>query len=379
MPQDLNKIRAFVIDDSAVYRKILSELLRELPEVDCLGTAANAGVALSRLSGMEADLVILDCALPDAHPLEVMKQMRALGLNLSVILLAQESPQEDNRLVEAMEYGAFDLLMKPQTHSPEAIRPALKESLFPVLKALVRESFIRKILSMRPGAAGKTTSPLTITDSVPAAAPEAERTGAATAMLTGYYEAVAIGISTGGPKSLAQVLPALGADFPVPVFVVQHMPPLFTPSLVANLSEKCSLPVFHAADGQKVRGGAIYIAPGGRQMRVVRKGAGVFIEITDDAPENSCRPSVDYLFRSVAECYGARAIGVIMTGMGCDGRSGLEKMKQRGALSIAQDEHTSVVYGMPREVIRAGLADIIAPLEAIAGHIIRHVTGGEEP
>ncbi len=185
-----------------------------------------------------------------------------------------------------------------------------------------------------------------------------------------------MGISTGGPKSLTRMLPNLPGSLAVPVLIVQHMPPIFTKSMANDLDNRCALSVCEAADCQLVEPGNVYIAPGGKQMKIEREDGTTLIRITDDPPENSCRPSVDYLFRSVAEIYGARALGVIMTGMGSDGSKGCRQMKQRGASIIAQDETTCVVFGMPREPIERGIADVVATLDGIAAEIIRLVGKG---
>jgi two-component system chemotaxis response regulator CheB len=172
------------------------------------------------------------------------------------------------------------------------------------------------------------------------------------------------------------VLPQLPADLPVPVLIVQHMPPLFTRSLADDLNRRCPLDVCEAAEGQRVGPGHVLIAPGGKQMRVEARGDVRTVQITEDPPENSCRPSVDYLFRSVARTYGPNALAVIMTGMGNDGSAGCRLLKQQGALVMAQDQASCVVYGMPREPIEQGLADVVAPLDRIAGEIVRLVGKG---
>ena len=167
------------------------------------------------------------------------------------------------------------------------------------------------------------------------------------------------------------MVPQLPANLPVPLLIVQHMPPVFTKSLADDLNNRTRLTVREAVDGQTIRGGEVWIAPGGWHMKVQRQGDQVVLRITDDPPENSCRPSVDYLFRSVAEVYGGRAVGVIMTGMGNDGSLGCRRLKHGGASIIAQDAATCVVYGMPREPIEKGIADVIAPLDRIAAEIAR--------
>jgi two-component system chemotaxis response regulator CheB len=191
-------------------------------------------------------------------------------------------------------------------------------------------------------------------------------------------EIVAIGISTGGPNALAKMLPMLPKDIGVPILIVQHMPPMFTQSLANSLSNKCAVAVREARQGEPILSNTVYIAPGGKQMKIVAgaDGKSRVIKITDDPPENSCKPSVDYLFRSVAHHYVGRATGVIMTGMGSDGTDGLKLMKQNGATIIAQNESTCVVYGMPREAAETGLADAVLPLHQIADMIVKTVRMG---
>ena len=190
-------------------------------------------------------------------------------------------------------------------------------------------------------------------------------------------EIVGIGVSTGGLKALAQMMPQLPPNLKVPILIVQHMPPIFTQSLAMSLNSKCPFEVREAIDGEPVQPNIAIIAPGGKQMKVVAgvDGKSRIVRITDDPPENSCKPSVDYLFRSIAQHYVGRSAGVIMTGMGTDGNIGLKLMKRNGSIIIAQDEATCVVYGMPKEAVENGIADIIAPLDRIAEEICRSIKG----
>jgi two-component system chemotaxis response regulator CheB len=191
---------------------------------------------------------------------------------------------------------------------------------------------------------------------------------------------VLIGVSTGGPSALATVLPALPADLGVPVLVVQHMPPMFTEPLAASLSKKSALRVKEATEGECAVAGNVYIAPGGSHMKVMRGGRGeVVLRITADPPEHNCRPSVDYLFRSAALNFPGRSIAVVLTGMGADGALGLRLLRREGCFSIAQDEATSVVFGMPREAIATGAIDQVLPLTNIAGAISRAVREAVTP
>jgi len=190
----------------------------------------------------------------------------------------------------------------------------------------------------------------------------------------GKVDIVALGISTGGPSALTHVLPRLPANFKVPIVIVQHMPPVFTGALADSLNKKSSITVVEAQDGMLLESATAYIAPGGKMMKIEDAGGGnTVIIITDAPPENNCKPAADYLFRSVAQCYRKNSLGVIMTGMGSDGTKGLLVMKKLGAKVIAQDEQSCTVFGMPMEAIKAGVVDIVAPLDNIADEIMASV------
>ena len=273
--------------------------------------------------------------------------------------------------LKALELGAFDFISKPQTGTMEENRVFIKNALTPILEAFSRWKKIprpavthdsRSSAGRRPrlfhGASGRLGPPK-----------------AAAAVMWSKSSVVAIGISTGGPNALAEMMPKLPADLGVPLLIVQHMPPVFTRSLARSLNSKCAIEVREARDGESLAPSVALIAPGGKQMKVAAGAEGVsrIIKLTDDPPENSCRPSVDYLFRSVAHHYVGRATGVIMTGMGSDGTLGLKLMKRNGARIIAQDEATCVVYGMPKGPVDAGIVDAVAPLHRIAAEIVKTV------
>ena len=244
--------------------------------------------------------------------------------------------------------------------------------LVPILKAYTRQREIKRILAGKPGIPEVKNKPR---QTVVTADNVVQRMQSIIGGKTEKSEIVGIGISTGGPKALAQMMPQIPADISVPILIVQHMPPVFTQSLAKNLDSKCEYDVREAVDGESVQPGAALIAPGGKQMKVVAgaDGKSRIIRITDDSPENSCKPSVDYLFRSIAHHYVGRSTGVIMTGMGSDGTLGLKLMKRNGSTIIAQDESSCVVYGMPKEPIDSGIVDVIAPLDKLAEEICRSV------
>ncbi|MEM5785691.1 MAG: CheB methylesterase domain-containing protein, partial [Syntrophobacteraceae bacterium] len=251
-------------------------------------------------------------------------------------------------------------------------RSIIQKELAPRIRALAHRHEIRTILRNAPRAseAQESTSTAKAGKQTPVPA------GSRESKVYAKPELVLIGVSTGGPNALSQLLPQIPGRLGVPILVVQHMPALFTQSLAQSLSTKCALRVFEASHGETIEPDTVYIAPGGKQMRITAAAGGVkVIEITDDPPENNCRPSVDYLFRSVAHTSPGRAMAVILTGMGSDGTLGLRLLKRRGCYVIAQDEASCVVFGMPKAAIDAGVVDTVLPIEAIADRITASVRG----
>ncbi|HYW80536.1 MAG TPA: chemotaxis-specific protein-glutamate methyltransferase CheB, partial [Thermoguttaceae bacterium] len=321
---------------------------------------------------LHPDLLTLDLEMPEIDGLELLRRLKQSGSQVGAIMLSGASEHGAKTTMAALELGAFDFVAKPTKGTAEENFVTLQQDLRPKVEAFARTRNVHDILHGHgpPPPAGLTPLPSTDNNDV------ASRMGRIVANTSGRAEIVAIGISTGGPQALNHMLPQLPADLPAAVLIVQHMPPLFTKSLADDLNRRCALTVSEAVDGQPVVPGHVLIAPGGKQMKIVKEDRQPTICITDDPPENSCRPSADYLFRSVTRTCGPNAVGVIMTGMGNDGARGCRQMKQRGAKIIAQDEASCVVFGMPREPIEEGIADVIAPLDEIAAEIVRMVGQG---
>lgn len=343
-------MRVLIVDDTVLYRKILSDTLGAMPGVDVVGTAANGKIALDKIAQSPPDLVTLDFEMPVMDGLETLRHIHAQYPNIKVLMVSSRSQAGAQVTLSALSLGAFDFVTKPAEGdwkaSQESLKRQLEEKLMPLLRTRPVVPASRPVISVSAG--------------VPKRSAGNQR-----------IDLVAIGISTGGPKALAQMIPKLPGTLRVPVVIVQHMPAMFTAALAQSLNAQSALSVHEAAHGQTLQAGHVYLAPGGKQMRLARTGGLSKIEITDDPPENFCKPAVDYLFRSVAEIYGSRALGVIMTGMGSDGTKGLQAMKEKGAPSLAQDEATSVVYGMPHEAFKAGVVDVVLPLDKIAEEIAR--------
>ena len=373
------KIRVLVVDDTVLYRKILSDILARIPDVEVVGTANNGRIALAKIDQLKPDLLTLDFEMPEMDGLTTLRELQRLKLDVAVVMVSAHTSEGAAVTIKALEGGAFDFITKPDSTSLEQNRESLLRQLRPVIQSVSTRKLLRSTLSgarapssprpappVRPAAAGIQAKP-------PGATPAGQPPRIVAAAPGGRIAIVAIGVSTGGPNALAEVIPKLSRTFRVPVVIVQHMPPVFTKALADSLNQKSVLNVTEARDEEQLLAGNVYLAPGAKQMKVVKRAAGEFLQLTDDPPENHCRPSVDYLFRSVASVYGNRSIGVIMTGMGSDGVKGLQLMKQQGAQVIAQDQASCVVFGMPMEAIKAGVADVIVPLPQIAAEITNRV------
>jgi two-component system, chemotaxis family, protein-glutamate methylesterase/glutaminase len=365
-------IRVLIVDDTITYRKIVGDLLNDLPGVEVVGTAANGKIALQKIEQLHPDLLTLDLEMPEMDGLEVLRHLNQSGSSVQAIMISGANVNGANLTMTALKLGAFDFVAKPTNDDAEKNADFLRNELGLKVQAFARSQRVHTILH------GPAATPTHIP-----AAPRPHKEAAHVPHKKHCFEpnvykpeVVALGISTGGPASLIRMLPQLPENLGVPILIVQHMPPVFTKSLAEDLNRRCALRVCEACDGQPVIPGNVLIAPGGKQMKVERADGRIIVHITDDPPENSCKPSVDYLFRSVREVYGGKSLGVIMTGMGNDGARGCKDLKRHGAAIIAQDEATCVIYGMPKGPIDDGIADVVAPLENIAQEIVRLVGKG---
>jgi two-component system chemotaxis response regulator CheB len=351
------RLRTLIVDDTALYRRAVTDALTGLPCLELIGTASNGRLALTKLEEFQPDLMTLDIEMPELNGIEVLEAISNWRKKPAVIVLSAHTVQGSNLTMRALELGAFDFVTKPEGGGS---LETLKQSLAPRIQAFADRALSRSSTQRVPMPS----------EAIP---PTAQRSGSKAKRL------IVVGVSTGGPQALAQVLPSFPSDLSVPVLIVQHMPPLFTQALAESLQRKCALKIKEAEHGEHARPGMVYIAPGGRHMKIQSlPGGAMRIEISDDRQENHCRPSVDYLFRSVALQAPGSAIGVVLTGMGNDGAQGLRLLKRSGCATIAQDEASSVVYGMPREAVAAGAVDDVLPLESIAGHIL-HLLGQGKP
>lgn len=356
-------LRVLVVDDTIMYRKVVGDILAEMPGVEVVGTANNGKIALTRIASLKPDLITLDVEMPIMNGLETLEEIQKSHPDVGVIMLSTLTKRGSDITMRALELGAFDFIAKPDAEARDENVQILRSAIGPRIKAFAKRQELRLLLKQRHRPVGA---------AAPAPAPAAPAV-LSVSRRTGKSKAVAIGISTGGPNALTKMLPQL-PRLGVPIFIVQHMPPLFTKSLAESLDAKCQYAVREAENNEVVRPDVIYIAPGGKHMRVAAGAGGTkIVQVTDDPPENNCKPAVDYMFRSVAREYGALSTGVIMTGMGGDGTLGLKVLKSFGAVTIGQDEESCVVYGMPKMAVEAGVVDVVAPLQMIASEIIRTV------
>jgi two-component system, chemotaxis family, protein-glutamate methylesterase/glutaminase len=346
--------RVLIVDDSALVRELLGRLVASGPGLTLVGTAPNGKIALERIDALRPDLVILDIEMPEMDGLEVLRRIRAVKKHVSVLVFSTVTERAGERTLDALALGADDYITKPTSRlGDQGSVERLRDQLLAKIHALLVKT--------------------------PPASPE-ERPAeidAPTAMSVHARprpEIVAIGASTGGPNALAEILAAFPATFPVPVVIVQHMPPVFTSVFADRLMRESDVRVREARHGDRLEPGTVLIAPGDMHMRVTRR----LVELDRGEPENSCRPAVDVLFRSVAATYGVASLGVVLTGMGHDGLAGARALRSVGAAIVVQDRATSTVWSMPRCIEEAGLADAVVPLGSISSEILRRV-GSHSP
>jgi two-component system chemotaxis response regulator CheB len=346
----MNPIRILVVDDSLVIRKVLSDTLAEDRTLEVVGVASDGRIALAKIPLLKPDLITLDLEMPVMNGLETLEQLRRSYPQLPVIIFCALTDRGAARALDALALGASDYVTKPSNPTPAAAIEHIRSELIPKIKALCPVPSQEVTPLPRPRSAPKVR----------------ERAN-------WRIDVVAIGTSTGGPSALGKVLPRIPNNFPVPIVVVQHMPPIFTRQLAERLSTSSAIRVEEGYANAPLSPGQAWIAPGDFHMKVSRKGANWRLNLDHGPKVNSCRPAVDVLFRSVAVAYGANVLGVVMTGMGTDGVLGAQEIHDAGGDVIIQDHASAVVWGMPGAVHSLGLADGAYPLDQLAAEITRRV------
>ena len=350
------RIRVLVVDDSVVIRRLVTHALDQDPELEVVGVASNGEIALQRIPQLNPDVLTLDIEMPEMNGLELLRRVRKEYPRLRVIMFSTLTGRGAPATLDALALGADDYVTKASNEgSLDRSLARLRDELVPK----IRQFFQSPVLP-----------PFVNTDCCQPTG--GTRSGAPPwPGITPHPRVVLIGVSTGGPNALGEILPQLPKSFPLPILVVQHMPPLFTRLLAERLNSTCELRVDEASQNDAVITGRILIAPGDFHMKVVAAESTIRVSLDQTPPVNSCRPAVDALFTSAVEVYGGAVIAVILTGMGHDGLRGAEILRSHGARILAQDEASSVVWGMPGAVVGAGLADCVLPLHGVVPEILR--------
>ncbi|MDH4122975.1 MAG: chemotaxis response regulator protein-glutamate methylesterase [Thermoplasmata archaeon] len=350
----VEKIKVAVVDDSLFVRTILSDMLSSDPEIEIVGTAKDGIDAIELVKKTEPNVVTMDLVMPRADGLQALEGISKLQKNTSVIMLSAADRASADSVMKSLDLGAFDFVMKPaSTSSTDIMR--VKWEIITKIKAAFKtggKRIVEKehLLSLAPGKEDRKC---------------AVRAG----------PVIAIGASTGGPVALRYILGSMPALLPAPIVIAQHMPKAFTESFAERLSKKCAIKVIEAKEGEVLTACHAYIAPGEMHMEVIEEGGKLVVELSPGERLHGGRPSADLLLSSVADSVGKNTVGVILTGMGSDGSKGIQRIKQAGGLTIAQDEQSSLVWSMPRAAIRLGAVDHVMPLQDIPRAIINGISG----
>jgi two-component system chemotaxis response regulator CheB len=343
-PTARQPIRVLIVDDSATIRGLLSATLGADPDLKVVGAAVNGRMGVEMITTAAPDIVLLDVEMPVLDGIGSLKEIRRLAPKLPVVMFSSLTERGAKTTLDALLAGANDYAAKPAGLAADEVAAKIRDEVIAKIKALV---------------------PRGITHARPTAPPPARRPATSREPVRG----IVIGVSTGGPTALADMLPAFAKHCQVPVAIVQHMPAFFTAQLAERLTKITGTLVREAADGMTLKPGDVVLAPGGRHLVLAAETAGVVTRLTDDPPENSCRPAADVLFRSAAAVWGPGTLGIVLTGMGRDGLAGSRTIVEAGGGVLAQDEFSSVVWGMPGEVARAGLADAVLPLAQLGAEV----------
>jgi len=351
------KIKAVVVDDSAFMRKSLSLMLESTGEIEVVATARDGQEGVEMVKTKHPDVVTMDIDMPRMDGLTALQKIMKEHPT-PVLMVSSLTTEGAKETLKALEYGAVDFIPKELSYVNVNIIK-IKEDLVAKVKAIVsQKSLSLRLQRIQNLSVTKSSSSVPKTEYISKTIPQIG------------YRAVALGISTGGPMSLQKVIPKLSKKLSIPMFVVQHMPPKFTKSLAERLNGLSEVEVKEAEDKEIVRGGVVYIAPGGYHMTVEKSTNSHNQILISESPSDTLhRPSVDIMMNSIIKTYSKYALGVIMTGMGRDGADAIKELKMKGGYSIAQDEETCVVYGMPKAIVDAGYADAILPLDRIANEI----------
>jgi two-component system, chemotaxis family, protein-glutamate methylesterase/glutaminase len=374
---NMQKTRVLIVDDSALIRNLMKEIINAGADLECIGAAPDPLVAREMIRTLNPDVITLDVEMPKMDGLDFLERLMRLR-PMPVLMVSTLTERGAEVTIKALELGAVDFVAKPKLGISQGMSDCAEE-IREKIRVAARARLARRAAS--PSAAATITSTATAmaknANATVGSTVEASSMSARAILASGSTEKiVAIGASTGGTEAIREVLSRLPADFPA-VLITQHMPPGFTKSFASRLDGLCKISVKEAEEGERVLPGHAYIAPGGKHLAVKKSGANYLVELSDDEPVNRHKPSVEVLFRSVAKYVGANATGIMLTGMGKDGALAMQEMRASGAHNVAQDEASCVVFGMPREAIAAGAVHDVLPVQNIAGYLIeRLITTG---
>jgi two-component system chemotaxis response regulator CheB len=350
--------RVLVVDDSVLIRSVLKRIFEVETDLEVVGVARDGETAIAKARETHPDVVTLDVEMPGMDGIETLRKLRGEFPRIRVIMFSSFTESGSEKSMEALFLGAADVACKPQGSNLEESLQSIREDLLRKVRGLGRARSTTPATGV-PSTLPPKTTPASAPQTKPPLANQTPRRA----------DILAIGVSTGGPGALATLFTGLPSNCPVPIVLVQHMPPMFTRQLAERLDKLGGPAVQEAKEGDKLRPGLALVAPGNFHMVLESKDDGTYVRLNQAPPENSCRPAADPLFRSVADIYGAHSLALILTGMGQDGLLGVRRIKAAGGSVLAQDEATSVVWGMPGAVAQEGLADQILALPAIAGEI----------
>jgi two-component system chemotaxis response regulator CheB len=371
--QSTKRIRVFIVDDSSVIRNMYSKIFSSDPELEVVGTAPDPYVAREHIVKLRPDVMTLDIEMPRMDGLSFLEAVMK-HFPIRTLVISSLSTRNSQLALRALEVGAIEVMAKPAIDVSKSLQ-SISQDLIRAVKNVARASLQAK----RPAAVGSVDGHRTLGSVGGGASTIATASANATAALTANamtslsqttHQILAIASSTGGTEALKEVLPYLPPDLPG-TLIVQHMPPVFTKVFAEALAKRCPFEVREASDGDRVLPGLVLLAPGNFHMELTRSGAYYYVKLHQQPQLHGVRPAADYLMTSVAKYAGSNAIGVVLTGMGKDGAKGLKDMKDTGATTIAQDEKSCVVFGMPKEAIAVGGVEKVLPLDQIAGELIR--------
>jgi two-component system chemotaxis response regulator CheB len=368
----VKKIRVLIIDDSALVRRLLTEILGSDPEIEIVGTAMDPHIARQKIKDLNPDVLTLDVEMPKMDGISFLRQLMRLR-PMPVIMISSLTEEGAETTLEALAAGAIDFISKPKIDIANTLVDYAEEIVSKIksaarVKVVARDTHIavRDTAPARQDNYDRDSIDEKYSATVILQRPAQVRT------LRTTEKIIAIGASTGGTEAIKEVLTPLRPDCPA-ILIAQHIPPVFSSAFARRMNQHSAMTVVEAADGQQVVPGHVYIAPGDKHLLLVRDGARYRCQLNDGPPVNRHKPSVDVLFRSVAQSAGKNAVGVILTGMGADGARGLNEMREAGAMTIAQDERSSVVWGMPGEAVKLGAAQKVLALDQIPAGIIAAV------